>query len=158
MKKVFLIIFIALGFSGWAQEVQVVNLEQIQDMYIKDNDTTYILNFWATWCVPCVEELPYIEKITEDYKDKKVKVILASMDGGNHLEDRLMPFLQKEQLKSKVVLFSEPKPNNWIPIFNPGWTGAIPATIIRNGKLGKEEFYEKKFHEGELEEALEGFL
>lgn len=157
----FTVVFIVSLFttlSGKAQTVPVVNLQQLQSMYIQDNDTTYILNFWATWCVPCVEELPYIEKLNEEYKDKKLKIILASMDGENHLEDRLIPYLQKNQLKSKVVLFSEPKPNNWIPIFDPDWSGAIPATIVRNGKLGKQEFFEKKFEEGELEEVLKNYL
>lgn len=157
MKKLTLILLL-LPFAGFAQDVPVVGLKQLQDMYIKDNDTTYILNFWATWCVPCVEELPYIDQITEDYKDKKVKVILASMDGEKNIESRLVPYLEKNHLKSTVVLFSEPKPNSWIPVFSPDWSGAIPATIIRNGKLGKEEFYEKKFHEGELEEVLKEFL
>lgn len=157
MKKL-LSILLFIPCLGFSQDVPVVGLKQLQEMYIQDNDTTYILNFWATWCVPCVEELPYIDQITEDYKNKKVKVILASMDGEKHMATRLMPYLEEKQLKSTVVLFSEPKPNSWIPVFSPDWSGAIPATIVRNGKLGKEKFYEKKFHEGELEEVLEGFV
>lgn len=158
MKKLTLILLLALPFMGFTQDIPVVGLKQLQDIYIKDNDTTYVLNFWATWCVPCVEELPLFEQLNADYKDKKVKVILASMDGEKNMATRLIPYINEKQLKSTIVLFSEPKPNSWIPVFDPEWSGAIPATIVRNGKIGKEEFYEKKFHEGELEEVVKGFL
>ena len=136
---------------------QVVNLEQLQKLYIKDNDTTYVLNFWATWCSPCVEEMPFVDGLTQDFKDKKVKVILACMDDPEDIDTLVMPYLIKQKIQSQVVIFSEPKPNHWIPIFNKDWTGAIPATLIRNGKTGREEFYQRKFGKGELNKIVESF-
>ena len=118
----------------------------------KDNDTTYIINFWATWCVPCVEELPSYEKLNTEYKDKKVKVILVSLDMSKQIESRLLPFIQKKKLQSKVVLLNDPDANAWIEKVDKSWSGAIPATIIY--KKQERKFYEKSFTYEELEKEV----
>ena len=121
----------------------------------KDNDTTYVVNFWATWCVPCVEELPSFEKLNKEYKDKKVKVILVSLDMSKQIESRLIPFIQKKKLQSKVVLLNDPDANAWIEKVDKSWSGAIPATIIY--KKQNRKFYERSFTYGELEKEVNQF-
>lgn len=121
----------------------------------KDNDTTYVINFWATWCVPCVEELPSFEKLNSSYKDQKVKVILVSLDMSKQVESRLIPFIQKKKLQSKVVLLNDPDANAWIGKVDQSWSGAIPATIIY--KKQDRKFYERSFSYEELEKEVNQF-
>lgn len=121
----------------------------------KDNDTTYVVNFWATWCVPCVEELPSFEKLNAEYKDKKVKVILVSLDMSKQIESRLLPFMQKKKLQSKVVLLNDPDANAWIERVDKSWSGAIPATVIY--KKQNRKFYERSFTYKELEKEVNQF-
>lgn len=121
----------------------------------KDNDTTYVVNFWATWCVPCVEELPSFEKLNAGYKDKKVKVILVSLDMSKQIESRLLPFIQKKKLQSKVVVLNDPDANAWIEKVDKSWSGAIPATIIY--KKQERKFYERSFTYEELEKEVNQF-
>lgn len=121
----------------------------------KDNDTTYVVNFWATWCVPCVEELPNFEKLNAEYKDKKVKVLLVSIDFPKMAETKLLPFVKKNNLKSEVVLLNDPDANTWINKVDSTWSGAIPATIIYKGD--KRRFYEKSFSFEELENEVKQF-
>ncbi|MDR6967804.1 thiol-disulfide isomerase/thioredoxin [Flavobacterium arsenatis] len=121
----------------------------------KDNDTTYVINFWATWCVPCVEELPSFEKLNAEYRDKKVKVILVSLDISKQIESRLIPFMQKKKLQSKVVLLNDPDANAWIEKVDKNWSGAIPATIIY--KKQNRKFYERSFTYEELEKEVNQF-
>lgn len=116
------------------------------------NDTTYVVNFWATWCVPCVKELPAFEQLAQKYKSQKVKVILVSLDMHKQAEARLLPFIERQKIKSKVLLMRDPDQNTWVPKVNADWSGAIPATVIYN--KDKRSFYERSFTLSELEKEL----
>ncbi len=107
------------------------------------NDTVYVINFWATWCRPCVKELPYFEQINKKYKSEKLKVILVSLDFAEDLETKLKPFIQRKNLQSKIIIMDDPDANSWIDKVDKNWSGAIPATLIYKGN-------KKTFHEGSL--------
>ncbi len=150
--KAFISIFILTAgiFIAKAQEkqVDVVSFEHFKSVLQKENDTLYLINFWATWCKPCVAELPYFEQINQEYSDKKLKVILVSLDFTDELETRLLPFLETRNIQSKVFLLNESNPNSYIDQINPQWSGAIPATLIYKGK--DKFFYEQNFTYQEL--------
>ncbi|KAF2519108.1 TlpA family protein disulfide reductase [Flavobacterium salilacus subsp. salilacus] len=132
--------------------VKAYEYEGLQYFLNRDNDTTYVINFWATWCVPCIEELPYFEKLNTKYKEDKVKVLLVSLDMRKMIESKLMPFLKEKQLKSDVIVMTDPDANSWIPKIDSTWSGAIPATIIYNKE--KRKFYEQSFTYDGLETEL----
>ncbi|MGB0788033.1 MAG: TlpA disulfide reductase family protein [Marinirhabdus sp.] len=138
--------------------IPLLNFEAFERQFLKkQNDTTYVVNFWATWCKPCVKELPYFEQLNKNYKDRKVKVILASLDFPDQVQKQVIPFIKKRGLKSETVLLDDPGANSWIPKVDSTWSGAIPATVIY--KKGVRAFYEKSFTYGELENELRsGFL
>lgn len=121
-----------------------------------ENDTTYVVNFWATWCKPCVEELPYFEALYEKYKDKKVRLILVSLDFEDKIKSKLIPFIIQNKLKGEVIVLRQKGMNNWIDKIDPSWSGALPATIIY--KKDKRAFFEQSFEYKELEEKLQEFL
>lgn len=126
------------------------------EYYLKQkNDTTYVVNFWATWCVPCVEELPNFEKINANYKKNKVKVILVSLDMAKMIDTKLLPFIKEKQIKSDVLLLRDPDADSWISKVDSTWSGAIPATLIYNAEMRK--FYEKSFTYDELEKEVSNF-
>lgn len=119
----------------------------------RDDDTTYVVNFWATWCVPCVEEMPHFEKLGEEYKDDNVKVLLVSLDMPKMVESKLLPFIKDKDIKNEVVLLRDPDANSWISKISPSWSGAIPATVIY--KKDKKSFYEQSFDYEQLVSALD---
>lgn len=100
----------------------------------KDNDTLYVVNFWATWCAPCVKEWPYFEKLSKEYKNQKLDVLMVSLDFPNQLDKSLYPFVKNRKSDLKVVLLDDPAQNVWIDKINSGWSGAIPATLVYKGK------------------------
>lgn len=101
----------------------------------KENDTTYVVNFWATWCKPCVKELPYFEQVHAENLDKPLKVVLVSLDFPDKVNDLVVPFIEKKGLKSEVVLLNDDDHNRWIPLVSDKWSGAIPATVVvKNGQ------------------------
>lgn len=134
-------------------EIPVLNFEQFEKYLKIDDDNIHVVNFWATWCAPCVKELPYFEAVNAEYKNKNVKVLLVSLDFNLK---KLNSFLAKNELKSEKVLLDDPDQNAWIPKVSEEWSGAIPATVIY-GK-GKRKFYEHSFTKAELESELRKFL
>jgi len=122
----------------------------------KDDDKTYVVNFWATWCAPCVKELPYFERVNQEYKDKNVEVLLVSLDFPKKKESKLIPFIEKRNILSEVVLLDDVNEQFWIADISEKWSGAIPATLIYN--KDKREFYEKSFTEEELQKEIQSFI
>lgn len=131
--------FITVDFDG---------LESFLDTH---RSKTLVVNFWATWCAPCIKELPAFEELGERYRDKEVLVILVSLDFPNQLE-RLAAFIEKHNLQSQIVFLNDPNENTWISKVDPKWSGAIPATLMIN--KGERKFYERPFNYTELESVL----
>ncbi|MEL7118536.1 MAG: TlpA disulfide reductase family protein [Bacteroidota bacterium] len=129
------------------------SFEELRPIFEYSNDTTYIINFWATWCKPCVKELPYFEDLHTDFADDKVRVILVSLDFENQIETKLKNFIEEKELKSDVIAFLDDDYNSWIAEVEEQWDGAIPVTVIYN----KED---RKFFMGEVKgyEELTGTI
>ena len=143
--------------SGTKDDVKVVDYAGLEKYLEQYKDRTVVLNFWATWCVPCVKELPYFEQVTANYDEENVTVVLVSLDFSKQIDTKLKPFLQKHKLQSKVILLDDPDQNTWIDKVDPRWSGAIPITVIRKGD--RKEFYEKSFHSfDELNTLIQSFI
>nr|WP_299000861.1 TlpA disulfide reductase family protein [uncultured Allomuricauda sp.] len=144
--------------SGKNDDVKfpVYNFDSFEPLLHKEDDITYVVNFWATWCKPCIEELPYFEKVNAEFKDDNVKVVLVSLDMPSMWKSRLEPFVEKKALQSEVVILDDPKQNTWIPKVSEEWGGGIPATLIYN--QGKRSFYERGFTYEELTKELNQFI
>ena len=144
IRNKFLIALLFASVSLSAQQVAVYKIDNLLKRIHNTSDTTYVVNFWATWCKPCVAELPEFEKLHIDYKSKKVKVILVSMDFKEELTKRVKPFLQKNKYTCEVILLDEINGNDFINKISEQWSGAIPATLITKNNKMLFEFYEKK--------------
>ena len=150
--------------SQWPQPSKYIEgipifdkFSDIEPIFRMDNDTTYLINFWATWCKPCIEELPYFEKFNEKHKNDKVKVILCSLDFPKQIESKLIPFVNKHRLQSDVLVLLDGKFNNWIDKVSDEWSGSLPATYIY--QKDKKQFFEKSFKNvEELEQVIQPFL
>lgn len=136
--------------------IPTLNYKQLKPWLNKKDDKTYVVNFWATWCGPCIKELPYFEQINKDYKDQNVEVILVSLDFPKMKESRLIPYVENKNILSKVLHLDDPNEQYWISDIDASWSGAIPATIIYN--KDEREFYEQSFTQKELESEVQKFI
>ncbi|NOQ71871.1 MAG: redoxin domain-containing protein [Crocinitomix sp.] len=134
-------------------DVEVFDFENFKPFIHQNDDKIHVINFWATWCIPCVAELPYFEQLGAEYPE--IEVVLVSLDFPKKIKENLIPFIQKNNLQSEVILLDEPDANKWIPQIDSTWSGAIPATIIY--KNDKSQFYEQSFNFVELEVAIAAF-
>ena len=115
-----------------------------------------MVNFWATWCAPCVKELPYFEKINKEYKGKNVEVLLVSLDFPKKVTSKLIPFINKKNIESKVVLLDDKNEQFWIGDISEKWSGALPATLIYT--KDKREFFVEPITYEVLENTIQSFL
>ncbi len=136
--------------------LEIYDFDGVKKYLNLENETVYVVNFWATWCAPCVKELPYFEELGAVYKDKNVEIILISLDFPKHYESKLKPFLKKHDINSKVIVLNDTDMNTWIPQVNEEWSGAIPATLIYN--KDRRQFYEQSFNFEELKIEVDKFL
>ena len=161
-KTLFLFSTFLLSFVAFAdvnaqnKNVRIVDFETFETLLHKKNDTVYVINFWATWCVPCMKELPEFEKLNENYADENFKMILVSLDFKSTIESQLMPFIAKKDIRTDVLLLHEPDANAWIDKVDQSWTGAIPATVIYKNNFRK--FHEGSYTYSELEQIIKPLL
>lgn len=130
------------------ETIEVVDFDGLFSKIDLSVDKTYVINFWATWCAPCVKELPYFEEVNKQSEDKNTVVILVSLDFPSQIETKLKPFLKRNKIKSRVILLDDSKINTWVPKVSEQWDGGIPATLIVNSS--NYNFYPKPLKKEDL--------
>jgi len=131
------------GYTMWSQpentgKIPIMNFDQLEPYLHQEDDTIYLVNFWASWCVPCREEMPAIQAVEKKYSHMKFKVLLVSLDFPGQLESNLIPYIKSGNIRSEVVLLNDPDQNRWIDLVDKSWSGDIPFTLI----------YGKNFRQG----------
>src|ERR1700758_866944 len=132
MKTAFKIITLAvlLSFIGISKKVDVVTYAQLKEQTeLENNDTLYVVNFWATWCGPCVKEMSFFEESSKMFANQKVKIIYVCLNSVKELAG-VESFVKAKKIQNQVLLLNESNPNNWIDKIDGGWSGAIPATVM----------------------------
>lgn len=157
-KNNFLVLFLIFAFVSFAQKPAVYKINDLLKRIHNNSDTIYVVNFWATWCKPCVQELPDFESFNRQNKSALVKIILVSIDFKEDLDKKLVPFLEKNKYSSEVVLLDEVNGNDFIDKINKKWGGAIPTTYFTTKNKKKEELFEKKVTLELLNSTLKSFL
>lgn len=153
--KLFAVIAVFLAsFSATAQQAPQIKLKDLQTLLNTPAEKIQVINFWATWCAPCVKEIPLFEKLHQENKD--VTVTLVSMDYDlDPNPEKVQRFVTRKNLQSSVVILAEDDPTSWIDKVDKNWTGALPATLIVNTKTGKRKLVQRELHEGDLEKLIE---
>lgn len=148
-----LLFYLLVGLNiGLSQSVTVVKFDQLENLMHSKSEKIQVINFWATWCAPCVKELPLFEQVNATHSDK-VKVTLINLDYADLL-NKVKGFVNRKKIKSEVLLLDEVDYNSWIDRVDPAWEGAIPATLVINPSTGQRKFIDHELKEGELESII----
>ncbi len=154
MKKYIGIVLLVVGWTAtYGQQAEIIKLPALQQIIQADSDQVKVINFWATWCAPCIKELPLFQQLHEDRDDVKVTLVSMDLDLDPN-PDKVYKFIARKKISAEVVILDEQNPNAWIDQIEKEWSGALPATIVINSKTGKKKFIERELHDGELEKLI----
>lgn len=157
MKKIILSCIIALWTMNAGAQIRSISADELI-RYTSSKDTLYIINFWATWCSPCVAELPEFDALKRHYAQQPVKVLLVSLDFKEDYPYKLAGFIERKRLTPEVVWLSETNPNVFIPKIDNSWQGSIPATIMVHPGKGFRKFVEGSVSERQVSKIADGLL
>lgn len=153
-SKIFIVcLFSFFRVNANAQTVKKVSIDEVMAM-VDSSKTPIVVNFWATWCGPCVEELPYIEKQVQLFKNKNVKLLLVSLDFEDDYQRVLPKFSKTMKLKGEVVWLNETDADQFCPKVDKKWEGVIPVTLMVNKATMYRKFYVGGLSEKQIEKAL----
>ncbi|RPH34184.1 MAG: TlpA family protein disulfide reductase [Bacteroidales bacterium] len=144
--------FVSCNPDSRYQKIPITDFNGIANWFNKQNDSIYVINFWATWCSPCVKEFPYFERFANENRNRKIKVLMVNLDFPDQYNKRLIPFLKARKSKLDVIMLDDPAQNTWISRVDSSWSGSLPATLIY-GK-GERTFLEKELTYDDLEIEL----
>ena len=149
-----------LFFSVNASKAQTIpswKVTRLQN-FIATTDSVLVINFWATFCKPCVEEIPYFQTIVDKYKDQKVKLLLVSLDLKDEYPDKIKAFAVKNNYTRQIVWLNETNADYFCPRVDKKWMGGIPSTLIINPRTGYRKFFEQQLRQEEFEIELKKAL
>ena len=158
MKKIFVhitmmfLIFSCLPANG--QNIKYIEIPELETILNNPENKLFVVNFWATWCAPCVKEFPLFEKVSKDYSTSKVEFVMISLDFPSQVEKQLLPFLKKNKVSLKVVLMNDVDYNSWIDKVDKSWQGGIPATLVFNNFKKSRQFHTGEVNEEDLREMI----
>lgn len=157
MKKLYFVSLLSLSImiasEAGAQKSfrEVIKFEDLEKFVNKKDDVLYVVNFWATWCGPCVREIPDFMEVNKQLEGRSdFKMLLISLDSKSDLSEELLPFLNEHNITADVYLLDDNKRMNyWMPKVDKSWSGSIPATVFYRNKK-KIQFVENQLHKEEL--------
>jgi thiol-disulfide isomerase/thioredoxin len=153
LSNLFLVIVFLLSTGTLsAQAIEKWKIAKLEE-YIKHSHEPLIINFWATFCKPCVEEIPYFQGMAKKYKKEGIKLLLVSLD----LEEaypKIKDFAARHKFTAPIVYLNETNADIFCPKVDEKWSGAIPASLFVNNKTGYRKFYEQQLPENKLEEEI----
>jgi thiol-disulfide isomerase/thioredoxin len=151
--SIFITFFFALTVNGQeAKKVKITDLEKI----IVESKGPLIINFWATFCKPCMEEIPHFQKLQAKYEQEGLQLLFVSLDMEDDYPTKVNSFIKKRKMASTWL--DETNADYFCPKIDQAWTGAIPATLFINNKTQYRRFIEESLSEEGLEKQIRGLL
>lgn len=158
MKRLFIaVLFLSVVFIARSQQpVQRVKMDDVLKI-IEESKEPIIVNFWATWCAPCIHEIPWFEKYVYA-SDKPVKLLLVSLDFKEDFPVKIAAFAKKNGYRSQIVWLEETNADSFCPKVDATWEGAIPASLFINKAKGYRKFFGRQLTDPQFKIELEELL
>ena len=125
---------------------------------IKNADRPTVFNFWATFCKPCVAEIPYFQQLVKQYDSAGVRLVLVSLDLPEAYPKKITSFAAQHNFKSPITWLDESNADLFCPVVDPSWSGAIPASLFVNNATHYRKFFEDQLDRVKFEKELKALI
>lgn len=151
MKNILLIaLFLLLVTTTFSQTIKKVKVTEVEE-YVKNSDHPIVLNCWATWCAPCIEEIPYFMETVKKYSDQKVELLLVSLDFASSYPNKIQEQIKKKKFDATFFWLNETNADYFCPKIDPRWDGTLPSTLFVNPKTGYRQFFGRPMTDRQVE-------
>jgi thiol-disulfide isomerase/thioredoxin len=157
MRIVIVILLLCVGMICQAQTVKKIKITDLEQT-IAQSDHPLIVNFWATFCVPCVKEIPYFQSTVAHYQGEQVELILVSLDLPDYYPAKIASFARSRGFTSSLVWLNETDADYFCPKVDPKWTGGIPSSLFINNKTHYRRFFDRQLTEPQVEIEIKKML
>jgi thiol-disulfide isomerase/thioredoxin len=159
MNKLILIalVLVFAYANSHAQSIPKWKLNDLKTAISKTEKPT-IFNFWATFCKPCVAEIPYFQQLVKKYEKEGVELVLISLDLSEAYPKQISSFATKYKFTSPIKFLAETNADLFCPAVDESWSGAIPASLFVNNKTGYRKFFEEQLSKEKLEKEIKAMI
>jgi len=159
MKRISIIVVSLFFFLSEieAQSIPKWKMSVLEE-YIKKSESPLIISFWATYCIPCIKEIPYFQEMVKKYETNEVKLLLVSLDFEESYPDKIQKFSNKMKFTSPIVWLDEVNADYFCPKIDSKWSGVMPATLFINNKSGYRSFFEESIPQEKFEVEINKLL
>lgn len=154
---IYLLIAIFFVLPVSAQEIKKVKITDLERI-IAESKTPLIINFWATFCKPCMEEIPHFQKLEKKYEKTGLKLLLVSLDMKDDFPAKVKAFIKSKKISTSTAWLDETNADYFCPRIDNTWSGAIPATLFINNRNSYRKFTEESLSEEQLEKEIRAVL
>ncbi len=155
MRKTAIAIFFSLlSATTFSQSVKKINIKELLHL-VDTSKSPLVVNFWASWCGPCIREIPWFEKNIYSMPGMPVKLILVSLDFADEFPAGIKAFAKKNNYQSEIYWLNEPDPETAGKQVDKSWDGTIPVSWMINNKKNYRRFYRQQLPEPKLLQELQ---
>ena len=147
----FLFLFLFSSLFSYSQEIKAMKISELES-FIQSRPGPTVINFWATWCVPCIEEMPWFNKIV--HQNKNVELVFVSLDNNKAYPEKIRSFINAKKITATLIWLNETNADIFCPIIEEDWGGSIPATLFINHSRNYRRFIEAQLSPAEFRKQL----
>ena len=132
-------------------DIQLISASQFSALLDDARGDVILVNLWATWCAPCLREIPELLRLRENYLDKGFRLIAVSMDDPQDLESHVIPFLEQRFPDWDTFQSAEAEMDRFVSVIDPAWNEVLPTSYLidRTGSVTKILFGGKSYEDFE---------
>lgn len=152
-----LLVVVSSVETTFSQEIKSIKITELEKT-IADSKAPMIINFWATYCMPCIEEIPFFQEEVKKHEKDGVQLLLVSLDLKSAYPEKITALAKKRGFNAPIAWLNETDADYFCPRVDQKWSGSLPATLFINNKTGYRKFFESELTRGELQKEIKAIL